>query len=207
VKQCGEPGASSQGVLELLTIMSQGRGAIWVDATVIGGLLQDPKTSKVVDKIGYAFAPTEGSSNGGWLTAWSLGVVASSKHQEDAFKFIRWATSKQYAKLVAEKYGVVRMPPGTRYSTYKDPAYLKASPFAQLTMQTIENADILHPAKDPVPYTGTAQINIPEFATWAADFAQNYSAVIAGTMTIDDALQSTQTKTEQVMRDAGYIKD
>lgn len=204
---CGEPGASSQGVLELLTIMAQGKGAIWVDATVIGGLLQDPATSKVVDKIGYAFAPTEGSSNGGWLTAWSLGVVASSKHQDEAFKFIRWATSKEYAKLVADKYGVVRMPPGTRYSTYKDPAYLAAAPFAKLTLQVIQNADMLHPAKDPVPYTGTAQIDIPEFATWAADFAQDYSAVIAGQMSIDAALEDTQAKTEEVMKAAGYIKD
>jgi sorbitol/mannitol transport system substrate-binding protein len=84
---------------------------------------------------------------------------------------------------------------------------LAAAPYAKLTLQVIENADMLHPAKDPVPYTGTAQIDIPEFATWAADFAQDYSAVIAGQMSIDDALQDTQTKTEKVMKDAGYIKD
>ncbi len=29
--------------------MSQGKAAIWVDATVGASILQDPKTSKVVD--------------------------------------------------------------------------------------------------------------------------------------------------------------
>lgn len=208
LKDCGEPGASSVGFNEGLTLMSQGKVAIWVDATVGASILQDPSTSKVVNKIGYAAAPTEGSVNGSaWLWASGIGIVASSKHRADAFKFITWATSKEYIKLVAKRFGIVRMPPGTRYSTYQDPDYLKVAPFAGDTLKAIESADLTHPAKDPVPYTGTAHVDIPEYAAWAADFAQNFSAVVAGTMSIDDALQRSQTTAENVMRDAGYIKN
>lgn len=208
LKDCGEPGASSVGFNEGLTLMSQGKAAIWVDATVGASILQDPKSSKVVDQIGYALAPTQGSSNGSaWLWASGIGIVASSKHQKEAFKFMTWATSKEYIKLVAAKYGVVRMPPGTRYSTYKDPDYLKVAPFAEETLKAIESADLTHPAKDQVPYTGTAHVDIPEYAAWAADFAQNFSAVVAGTMSIDDALQHSQETAEKVMKEAGYIKD
>jgi len=208
LKDCGEPGASSVGFNEGLTLVSQGKVAIWVDATAGASILQDPSTSKVVDKIGYALAPTQGSTNGSaWLWASGLGIVASSKHQQEAFEFITWATSKEYVKLVADKFGVVRTPPGTRYSTYKNPDYLKVAPFAPYTLKAIEEADMMHPAKDPVPYTGTAHVDIPEYAAWAADFAQNFSAVIAGTMSIDEALQRSQTTTENVMKDAGYIKD
>jgi sorbitol/mannitol transport system substrate-binding protein len=207
VKSCGAPGASSIGFNEALTLMSQGKTAIWVDATVGAGFLADPKSSQVVGKIGYALAPTEGSTNGSaWLYTWALGIVSSSKHQKEAFEFIRWATSKDYVDLVAKTEGPVRIPPGTRISTYSRDDYLKAAPFAPIVLKAIEAADLTKPAKDPVPYTGTAQVDIPEYAAWAAEFGQNFSAVIAGSMTVDDALSKSQDAAVRVMTEAGYIK-
>ena len=207
VKECGAPGATSIGFNEALTLMSQGKAAIWVDSTVGAGFLADASQSNVVGKIGYALAPTEGSSNGSaWLYTWGLGIVSSSKNQDEAFEFIRWATSKDYAELVAEKYGPVRIPPGTRRSSYERKDYQEAAPFGPVVLDAIEAADMKTPAKDEVPYTGTAQVNIPEYASWASDFGQNFSAVIAGSMTVDEALERSQEAAERVMTDAGYIK-
>ncbi len=207
LKKCGEPGATSVGFNEALTLMAQGRAAIWVDATVAAGLLADPKTSKVAGKIGYALAPTEGSKNGSaWLYTWALGILSSSKNKDAAFEFIRWATSKQYADLVAKRDGPLHIPSGTRISTYKRADYRKAAPFAPIVLKAIESADLTKPAKDPVPYTGTAQVNIPEYASWAAEFGQNFSAVIAGKMSVDEALKRSQATAVRVMTDAGYIK-
>jgi sorbitol/mannitol transport system substrate-binding protein len=207
LKSCGEPGATSVGFNEALTLMSQGDAAIWVDATVAAGLLADPKSSKVAGKIGYALAPTEGSVNGSsWLYTWALGILSTSKHQDAAFKFIRWATSKDYVNLVAQTYGPLRIPSGTRLSTYSRADYVAAAPFAPIVLKAIEGADLTKPARDAVPYTGTAQVDIPEYATWAADFGQNFSAVIAGSMTVDEALKRSQATAVQVMTDAGYIK-
>jgi sorbitol/mannitol transport system substrate-binding protein len=204
---CGEPGATSVGFNEALTLMAQGRAAIWVDATVAAGLLEDPKTSKVAGKLGFAAAPTEGSKNGSaWLYTWALGILSSSKDQADAFTFITWASSKQYVDLVASKVGVLRIPSGTRLSTYQRADYLAAAPFAADVLKAIETADLTHPAKDPVPYTGTAQVNMPEYGSWAATFGKNFSAVIAGQMTEDQALSESQAVAEKVMREAGYLK-
>jgi sorbitol/mannitol transport system substrate-binding protein len=207
VRSCGAPGATSIGFNEALTLMSQGKAAIWVDATVGAGFLADPKSSQVVEKIGYALAPTEGSTNGSaWLYTWALGIVSSSKHPKEAFEFIRWATSKDYVDLVAKTEGPVRIPPGTRTSTYERADYVQAAPFAPIVVKAIEAADLTKPAKDPVPYTGTAQVNIPEYAAWAAEFGQNFSAVIAGSMSVDDALNKSQDAAVRVMTEAGYIK-
>jgi sorbitol/mannitol transport system substrate-binding protein len=207
LKSCGEPGATSVGFNEALTLMSQGKAGIWVDATVAAGMLADPKSSQVAGKIGYALAPTEGSTNGSsWLYTWALGTLSTSKHQDDAFTFVRWATSKDYIDLVAKTQGALHIPSGTRESTYKREDYLKAAPFAPTVLKAIENADLTKPAKDPVPYTGTAQVNIPEYAAWAAEFGQNFSAVIAGSMTVDEALKRSQDAAVRVMTDAGYIK-
>jgi sorbitol/mannitol transport system substrate-binding protein len=207
LKSCGEPGATSVGFNEALTLTSQGKAAIWVDATVGAGFLADPKSSQVAGKMGYALAPTEGSKNGSsWTASWALGIVASSKQKDAAFEFIRWATSKGYIDLVAKTEGAVRIPPGTRLSTYQRKDYLDAAPFAPAVIKAIETGDPSKPAKDPVPYTGTAQVYIPEYAAWAAEFGQNFSAVIAGNMSIDDALNRSQEAATRVMTDAGYIK-
>ena len=76
---------------------------------------------------------------------------------------MKWATSKDYIKLVGESEGWVAAPPGTRKSTYDNPKYQEAAPFAEIVYKSIANADITKPTKDPVPYIGIQYVAIPEF--------------------------------------------
>lgn len=206
VQNYGEPGASSVGFNEGLGLMSQGKGALWVDATVAAGALNDPESSKVVDEIGYAMAPTEGCDNGShWLYTWALAVEANSDNKDAAFKFLTWATSKDYINLVAERYSWSQVPPGTRNSTYENEEYQKVAPWAKQTLKSINTATPNKPACPPVPYTGTAQINIPEYADWAFNFGQGFSAAVAGEKSVDQWLQESDTYTTKVMKESGYI--
>ncbi len=111
---------------------------MWVDATVAAGFLYDPKRSQVADKVSFAEMPTEkpGASNG-WLWSWALGIPKSSKQADAAKKFIEWATSKDYIKMIGENEGWVTAPPGTRKSTYDNPKYIEAAPFAKTTLASI----------------------------------------------------------------------
>ena len=128
IRKYGEPGATSSGFTECETAMAQGKTAMWVDATVAAGQLTDPSKSQVAKDIGFAYAPTAVTPNGShWLWAWSLAMEASSKNKDAAFKFLTWATSKSYIKLVAGKNGWGSVPPGTRISTYSNPNYKKAA--------------------------------------------------------------------------------
>ena len=106
-----------------ITFRGLGRGgprrAMWVDATVAGGLLENPKQSQVAGKMGYAAAPIEVTPNGShWLWSWAFAIPAKAKNPGDAQKFAEWATSKDYIKLVANDEGWPSVPPGTRKSTY-----------------------------------------------------------------------------------------
>lgn len=206
VQTYGEPGASTVGFVEGLGLMSQGNGAIWVDATVAAGLLNDPANSTVVDKIGYARAPEQGCDKGHWLYSWNLAIEAASKHQPEAAQFIMWATSKDYINLVAEKYGWGRVPPGTRTSTYENPEYQAVAPWADLTLKSILSADEVQPSCLATPYTGSTQVDIPEWPDIAFDFAQDFSAAVAGTKTVDEWLEAAQAKATEVLTEAGYIK-
>ena len=207
MKADGPPGASSNGFNENLALFNDGKCGMWIDATVAAAFVTDPKQSKVADKVGFALAPDNGlGKRGNWLWSWALGIPSSTKKAEAAEKFISWATSKHYLDLVASKEGIANVPPGTRTSLYKNPDYLKAAPFAQLTLDSIDSADPLHPTVKPVPYTGVQFVAIPEFQGIGTDVGQDFSAALAGTMSVDDALKKAQASTEAAMKKAGYIK-
>jgi sorbitol/mannitol transport system substrate-binding protein len=207
MKADGPPGASSNGYNENLALFNDGKCGMWIDATVSGGTVTDPKESKVADKVGFALAPDTGlGKRGNWLWAWSLAVPAGSTKIDAAEKFIAWATSKHYLDLVASKEGWARVPPGTRTSLYKNADYLKAAPFAQMTLDSINSADPSHPTVKPVPYTGVQFVAIPEFQGIGEDVGQDFSAALAGTMTVDAALAKAQASTEAAMKKGGYIK-
>ncbi|MBR1363485.1 ABC transporter substrate-binding protein [Bradyrhizobium ottawaense] len=207
MKEAGPPGASSNGFNENLALFNAGKCAMWIDATVAASFVTNPKDSKVADKVGFALAPNTGlGKNANWLWAWNLAIPAGSKKMEAAEKFIAWATSKDYTKLVASKEGWANVPPGTRTSLYKNDEYLKVAPFAKLTLASIDAADPNKPTVKPVPYVGVQYAAIPEFQGIGTQVGQQFSAALAGSMTVDAALAAAQSATEREMKRAGYIK-
>ena len=127
VKEHGEPGAAQAGFTECLNAMSQGKVAMWYDATSAAGSLEDPKVSKVAGKVGYAFAPTKETDTAGWLWAWAWAMPKTTKKADAAAKFMLWASSKEYEELVGKELGWARVPAGKRESTYENPEYKKAA--------------------------------------------------------------------------------
>jgi sorbitol/mannitol transport system substrate-binding protein len=207
MKDAGPPGASSNGFNENLALFQSGKCGMWIDATVAASFVTNPKESKVADKVGFALAPDTGlGKRGNWLWAWSLAIPAGSAKQEDAKKFIAWATSKSYLELVAAKEGWANVPPGTRKSLYANPEYQAAAPFAKMTLESINAADPTAPTVKPVPYVGVQFVAIPEFQGLGTAVGQQFSAALAGQTTVDQALQNAQQLSEREMRKGGYLK-
>lgn len=207
MKADGPAGASSNGFNENLTLFQQGKCGMWIDATVAGSFVTDPKVSTVSDKVGFALAPDNDlGRRGNWLWAWSLAVPAGSAKKEAAEKFISWATSKHYTDLVAARYGIANVPPGTRTSLYKNPDYLKAAPFAQMTIDSINSANPNKPTVKPVPYTGVQFVAIPEFQGLGDTVGKLFSAALAGQSSVESALKQAQDVSLRTMKKAGYIK-
>ncbi len=127
VRTYGQPGAATSGFTECATQLAQGRVAMWYDSTSAVSTLEDPSSSNVVGKIGYAPAPVMEKDPSGWLYTWSLGIPESSENADDAWKFISWMTDQNYMRLVGEELGWERVPPGSRLSTYEIPEYEEAA--------------------------------------------------------------------------------
>ncbi|MDP9505240.1 sugar ABC transporter substrate-binding protein [Pseudomonas protegens] len=206
MKQSGPPGASSNGFNENLALFNSGKCAIWVDASVAGSFVTDQSQSKVAEQVGFTYAPHQVTDKGSaWLYSWSLAIPASSKAKDAAKTFTTWATSKEYAALVAEKDSIANVPPGTRASTYSQ-AYMSAAPFARITLESLKAVDPSKPTLKPVPYIGIQLVTIPEFQAIGTQVGKLFSAALIGQTTVDQALAAAQQSTEREMKRAGYPK-
>jgi len=123
-----------------------------------------------------------------------------------AKRFIQWATSKEYAAKVGERFGWALAPPGTRKSTYEDPRYLAAAPFAPLVREAILTANMTRPSAQPVPYVGIQYVGIPEFQAIGTVVGQEISGALSGSVTVEQALELAQAETERIMRRGGYLQ-
>jgi sorbitol/mannitol transport system substrate-binding protein len=204
LKQAGEPGAPNAGFSECLTAYTQGQAAMWYDATVAAGSLEDKKVSKVVGKNGYVAAPVMDTKWSGWLWAWSLAIPTTAKDPDAAWKFLSWATSKEYIRMVGERLGWTRVPPGSRLSTYKIPQFVQSSSgAAQVTLESLKTVDPNHATVQRVPYTGIQYVQIPEFQDLGTSVSQQFAAVLAGNQSVDSALKTAQDEAEKVAEN-GY---
>lgn len=210
MKKDGPPGATSNGFTENLTLMSQGKCGLWVDATSAAGPLLDGSSSKVINSVGFTNAPTgPGTPRGNhWYWSWNLAIPKTTKQQDAAFKFLTWATSPEYITLVAKTKGNwAAVPPGTRTSTYTNPLYRKAAgAFSSLVLSSINSADVTKATKDPVPYTGVQYVAIPEFQALGTQVGQYLAGALSGQTTVDQALSQAQAAATKVAKDGKYQK-
>ena len=197
VRKYGESGASNDSFNQLLTLYGQGKCAMWYDATVAATSIATTYPS-VYAQTGYALAPVDKTQSSGWLWTWALGIPQGSSNSSAAWKWVSWATSKQYDTLVGQKYGWAAVPPGTRTSLYNNPSYQSAAkPFAAITLQSINSVDPDHPTLNPVPYVGIQYVDISQFESLGVQVGQQIAGAIAGTESVSQALATSQSDASQ----------
>jgi len=207
MKKYGPPGASANSFNENLALFNEGKCGVWIDATIAASFISDPKQSKVADKVAFAQAPTAVTPKGAnWLWSWNLAIPASSKNPDAAQKFITWATSKDYVNLIAKEAGWHAVPTGTRKSTYANPEFQKVAKFAAEEKKAIDSANPNDSTLPKSPYVGVQYAAIPEFQAIGIAVGQQMSSTLAGKVTVDAALKTSQTAAEREMTKGGYYK-
>ncbi|GGX88021.1 ABC transporter substrate-binding protein [Streptomyces hiroshimensis] len=198
VRKHGEAGAAQAGYAECLNSLTQGRTAMWYDATAAAGSLE-AAGSPVKGRIGYAPAPVDRTKSSGWLYTWAWGVQKAARHPDKAWKFISWASGKAYEALVGKEAGWAAAPAGKRASTYANEDYRKAAgAFAEVTREAIGSADPRSPGTQPRPAPGIQFVGILEFSDLGTRVSQEISAAIAGRRSVGEALRKSQAMAAKI---------
>ncbi|MEU6667223.1 sugar ABC transporter substrate-binding protein [Streptomyces sp. NPDC046727] len=201
VREHGESGAAQSGFAECLNNMTQGKVAMWYDATSAAGLLE-ANDSPVKGKLGYAPAPVERTKSSGWLYTWAWGIQKASRNPDKAWKFVSWASGKGYEQLVGETSGWSNVPAGKRASTYTNADYRRsAASFQEMTKEAIENSRPNDPGVQPRPAPGIQFVGIPEFTDLGTKVSQEISSAIAGRQSVDSALKKSQALAEKISKE------
>jgi sorbitol/mannitol transport system substrate-binding protein len=193
---------------ECVGLMSQGKCGMYYDATSQAPALEG-KESKIAGKVGYVFAPHEvQDKNTGWLWNWTmcLNPKTTQAKKDAAFKFMLWATSKDFVDLTMKiDPSGASTPSCNRSSTFQRPDYSKI-PYAKQTLATLQDLDFNHPCIDPTPYHGLQYIAIPEFANAGDLMTRNLADYTVNKISLDEAITKTQKVFEQVAIDGNYKK-
>lgn len=140
------------------------------------------KASAVKGKVGVMHLPSfNGRESTSTLGGWQLGVNRYSKHPEAAEKLVRFLTSPESQKALALTVGYKP----TRKSLYRDEDLLKNQPFFCNLYEVFMSA---HPRPVTPYYMMMTQVLQPEF-----------SAVISGIKTPEQALKSLQRQIEYIL--------
>ena len=207
LKNYGPPGSAGNSFPEILALYNEGKCGMWIDATIAGSFITDPKQSKVADKVAFAQAPTAVTPKGAnWLWAWALAIPAGSKKVDAANKFVSWATSKEYINTVGKDVGWANVPTGTRKSTYANPEFLKVARFVVAERAAIDSANPNDSTLPKSPYVGVQFAAIPEWQAIGIAVGQEMTAALAGKKTVDAALAASQVVADREMKKAGYYK-
>jgi len=206
LREAGQQDILSYTYNECIALMQSGKAGIYYDATSIAPPLESAESS-IAGKVGYVMPPHQKmKTNTAWLWNWAMGInPKSSEAKKDAvFEFMLWATSKDYIKMTVDMDPTgASTPPASRSSTYALPAYAK-TPYAEMTLRTLESTDFTHPTMEPVPYVGLQYIAIPEFADAGTKMTEYLADYVVDKISLDEAIRKTNDLFNQVAIDGDY---
>jgi sorbitol/mannitol transport system substrate-binding protein len=203
----GPQNSSENSFNEILGLYNAGKCGIWVDATIAASFITNPKLSKVASRVAFTQAPWMVTTRGAnWLWAWALAIPASTTKAAEAERFVRWATSKEYIRLVGKTNGWAAVPSGTRKSTYSNAGFISGASFALSERLAIDSANSVDNTLPKSPYVGIQFAAIPEFQSIGSAVGQEISRALTKQITVDAALKNAQAIADAEMKKAGYYK-
>src|SRR5256714_12420870 len=80
--------------MESLAAFAQGRAAMWIDGVGWAPGVENPNSSRVVGKVGYAMVPAGPKGQYSATYGDGIGIAAACKNKEAAFLLCQWIVSK-----------------------------------------------------------------------------------------------------------------
>lgn len=177
---------------EAVSALMSGKAAMWFDSTALTSWILDPSKSKVVDKVGFVPPPAGPAGAYGALAGWNVGISSDvpNKRKEAAWAFIVWMTSQKNAKQYVQLGGTP-----VRKSVYTDPELTAKNWTFPIQLAALDRAANLVKAGIVwiPPHVKTMKV-----LEVVGDYG---SAVLAGQMSAQEAMDKAQTEVEAIMKE------
>jgi multiple sugar transport system substrate-binding protein len=186
--------ASGDGILknsfaDMCNAFITGRAAMYLDASTIFELVNDPVKTPVQDKIAYALHPA-GTVHASETGGFALAMPKNAPNQAEALRLLGWLTSKEQDRQLARRGGTP-----IRQSTMRDIELQIIYPEYAVLSQQLQYAN---PNWRPI---------IPE---WAVINEQILGVLVhdavAGHISAEEAMEQAQQKITTLMRQSGRYK-
>lgn len=193
LREYGPPGQGSIGWQQMSEIYRKGKVVLNFDMTGFPAVYDNPELSKVANKVGLSLIKGPAGNYCQWLYSEGLAINKYSKKKEAAAKFIQWRSSLETYKLEVKNGLRLDIPYNPIFETEIFKEKSKGKEF------WTEKLDDIFAAIDYRYWPF-----VPEFSEVAVAFQEEISAAIAGTQSVEKALENAQSKVEKIMREAGY---
>lgn len=178
------PGGGDWWFDELTTAMSQGQIAQMINWYAFHNALIDPKSSKVVDKVGFAVVP-KAEQRVASIGGMGLHVSSYSKNIDQVLDFIKWVESAEGQMLWTKGGGFT-----ARLSILNSPEYPTYYPWNEAYRQT-------------VPLVRDFW-NVPEYAKLLEIQNKTLHEAVVNNLDSKQALDEIARGQQQIFDDAGY---
>ena len=88
---------------EASKVFQEGKSAMYIEGSSIYPLIEQPETSHVAGKVGYALFPAGPGGPGTTVPVKGLAIAKHSSHPEAAWLFLQWASGKEMVKQVLQR--------------------------------------------------------------------------------------------------------
>ncbi len=95
LRNYGPASASTMSWQEITSLFAQGKVAMFTDASIFRAVVEDPKSSTVVGKIGYAPFPSGPGGRKPNVLTWTLAMSKTSANKNATWLFMQWASNPQ----------------------------------------------------------------------------------------------------------------
>lgn len=182
------PDVSTYTHEEALGAFITGKTAMWLDANALIPSIMDPDKSQIYDKVDFVPTPEGPYGRGAALSGWSMGIPTTSEHQDAAWAFMMYMSSKEMSKTLYEAGAAP-----TRTSIFTDEQIVESDPTMPAQILALEEANEL-------VKRGIAWIPPNEKTTQMFDIVGNYAnQAITGEISVHDACKYSHEELSELM--------
>jgi len=190
------PDVSRYGWVEVENSFTSGKVAMIMDASDFIGRIENPESSKIAGKIGYAlipegpFAPSEERYASHLFTA-GMGINADSSNIDAAWKFLQWMTSTKIQLRTAMEGHNTGI---TSVTVLESEEFMNAYPGIDVMLKALEYSN-----PNYMPH-------ISCYTELCDIIGTHISGVVAGTEDPEKAMNAANTEMLKVLERTGNIK-